>query len=480
MSVLTSLMRARAVRRGRALPVATVRHLHLSPRPLVFVPLRLAGEAAAPLGAMVGADPADPRLLVVPQPRNRELRFAFMAELAEVVLTYLDGFGAEPAGGERFADAPQILVPNPKGIAFIRLLGRSTRFRRPDGPYPVPPSVPRLGTWLTFLAERGEHAGSSLLVALTQALGAHWATGQSAVEDGNLAAQLGWIDPPPGLTGPEAADAAEDPLRTPPAGPDTDPGFDRLVLERSIAAYDESGSPGQVRAALRTQLEPTWASMWQAVELLRRLPDAGSVAGRWERDRTAFTREYRRLAEGGAPQGRRDGAVGAAHRLARLEAAQQEFAAQCAFDDPLAMVEHLLSGKAFRGTVVEVDAARRIVPPGGKRASCRPLVVVEAADPVLIPPGKTVRSPRRPRQRAEILRIEGNRVTLQLLDGMGRAAVPEPGSVPEHGQSVCYADLDLGGGRRPPLPALEETPWTHGGPPAEYVPTDDDALEAWS
>ena len=34
----------------------------------------------------------------------------------------------------RYADAPQLLVPNPAGVAFTRLLGRSTRFRRTDGP----------------------------------------------------------------------------------------------------------------------------------------------------------------------------------------------------------------------------------------------------------------------------------------------------------------------------------------------------------
>jgi hypothetical protein len=30
------------------------------------------------------------------------------------------------------------------------------------------------------------------------------------------------------------------------------------------------------------------------------------------------------------------------------------------------------------------------------------------------------------------------------------------------------------------FPPREETPWTHGGPPVEYQPTDEDAHEEWS
>jgi hypothetical protein len=30
------------------------------------------------------------------------------------------------------------------------------------------------------------------------------------------------------------------------------------------------------------------------------------------------------------------------------------------------------------------------------------------------------------------------------------------------------------------FPSRDETPWTHGGPPVEYVPDDEDATEEWS
>ena len=65
----------------------------------------------------------------------------------------------------------------------------------------------------------------------------HWATGQSALEDSNLAALLAWIDPPTGQTGALAALDAEDPELWPPAGPATDPEFDNKMLAPAMEGY---------------------------------------------------------------------------------------------------------------------------------------------------------------------------------------------------------------------------------------------------
>src|SRR6266511_2432117 len=232
MSTLTSLARALAFETGRAVPIAARRHAHVSDRPLVFVPLCLAGEANAPLACLVGSQASSPRLLVVPQPRNRDLRFAFAASLASVVLDYVDCFAAstELVNGRNVAtDAPQLLVANPSAVAFTRLLGRSTRLRRTEGEYAVEPSVPLLGRWLTYFAERNEHPGSSAMLAMTSVLAANWATGQSTLEDANLAALIGWIDPPSGLSGPAAAALAGVLVRPARAGAATH----RVLSQRS-------------------------------------------------------------------------------------------------------------------------------------------------------------------------------------------------------------------------------------------------------
>lgn len=481
MSILTSLARLRALKEGVAQPIATVRHCHLSARPMVFIPLKLSGEAAAPLAAMLGTDPAAPRLLVVPQPRNRDLRFAFAAELAGVLLPYVEGFlertetvekkNADPY--ERVLDAPQVLVPNRAGVAFTGLLGRSTRFRRSEGPYPVPAEVPLLGRWLTYFGERAAYPGSSLMMAASEELARHWASGQSGLEDANLAALLGWIAPPEGRTGAQAAEDAEDPLLWPPAGPVTDPGFDAEVLAPAI----EEGSTERITEALRTQLEPTWRLMWQAVGLLGALPEGPSATARWEFDRGSFSAMAQQIAEGSPPQARRDGAVGAASRLARMERAQAAYDVQRAYDDPLVMAEYRLSGEAFAGEVVETDPDN--VEGEGRSRKLRPLVHIKTDDPVRLPPGTALGTPGRRSQGAQLVSAGDGLVILKITKGMGRGRTPAPGTVPEPGERVCYTSLTDDFQGSPTLPERERTPWTHGGPPQEYVPNDDDAQEEW-
>jgi hypothetical protein len=455
------------------------------------VPLALAGEANAPLAVLVGGAPDQARLLVVPQPRNRDQRFVFAAELAAVVLAHVDGCrGLREAvpvdrGRDvryRYVDAPQLLVPNPAGVTFLRLLGRSTRFRRADGDHPVHPSVPLLGRWLTFFAERAEHPGSSALLAVTDALALHWATGQSSVEDLHLPAQLGWIAPPAGLTGPEVAARAEDPAVCPPAGPATDPEFDNRRLAPAIEAYQAAVEDPVARerayadlaGLLHGQLAPTWELMWHAVGLLRALPPGARVARRWEADLDAFTGFAEHVDAGGPPQPRQDGAVAAAQRLHRLERALTSYAVQRAYDDPLVMAEHRLSGEAFAGEVTLADRDR--IDDTGKKAVLRPRIMLVTTDPVLVRPGATLASPARPTQQAKVVFVtpgEGKtEVVLELSGGMGRGRTAPPGTVPEVGERVCYTTLT--DGYLPPgsFPSAEETPWTHGGPPATRTADD--------
>ncbi|OII65717.1 hypothetical protein BJP40_16095 [Streptomyces sp. CC53] len=518
MSLISTLARLEAVEAGRARPLATVRHRHVSDRPLVLVPLTTAGEAGAPLGALVGSDPAAPRLLVVPQPRDRDLRFAFLADLAEEVLPHLDAYAdvveqaerseTDPETGKKVkvavdlcADAPQIVVPNRAGVEYVRLLGRSTRFRRtaeqdPETPFPAPARVPLLGRWLTHYGERARVPGSSLLVAATELLNRHWATGQSSLEDQHLGALLAWIDPPEGEQGAAAALRAElgrdrdGQLLCPPAGPATDPAFDNRLLAPAIERYDrarqalataEDGeaaderlgalhrAESEVRRLLLTQLRPTWDAVWRALGLLRDLPAGPRVADRWTRDRWSFTGHRDRVRAGEPPQPRRDDAVTAAQKLAAREAAQTQLDAQEALDDPLVMAGRRLAGEAFLGEVVDVEMAWT----ESKRPSPRPLLTVRTDDAPHLGPGvKAYRSLDGRPQSAEFVRFEeagergaGPGVVLRVLDRMGRSREPAEGSVPQKGDRIVWTLFEHDQRVGPKLPDPEETPWTHGGPP---------------
>ncbi|MEU7044897.1 hypothetical protein AB0A77_28100 [Streptomyces varsoviensis] len=534
MSLITTLARMEAAGDGHARPGATVRHRHLAERPLVLVPLTTAGEAGAPLGALVGTDREAPRLLVVAQPRDRDLRFAFLADLADAMLPYFEAYGddveaaerseADPETGKKVkvevelcADAPQLLVPSAGGVEYVRLLGRSMRFRRtaeqdPDTPYPAPPRVPLLGRWLTHIGERARVPGSSLLLAMTQVLARHWTTGQSNLEDQHLGALLAWIDPPPGTTGAEAALRAElargadGLLTTPPAGPATDPAFDNRRLAPAIARYDaaraevldaargrfegdpaagtapaEASGAGSARArqhaaheALRaaerevrelvaSQLRPTWDAVWHGVDLLRALPEGGRVADRWKRDRWSYTAHRDRVRAGEPPQPKRDDAVTAAQKLSARETAQAQLDAQEALDDPLVMAGRRLAGEAFAGEVSEMLMTYT----EAKIPRPRPLLTIRTEDrPYLEEHAKVYRALADGRtQTGEFVAYEPGALVVRVTGGMGRGKTPEPGSVPDKGDRVCWTLFEHAPRGGPELPDPEHTPWTHGGPP---------------
>ncbi|MFB7810588.1 hypothetical protein [Streptomyces virginiae] len=527
MPLLSTLARLEAVRAGRAQPLATVRHRRLSENPLVFVPLTTAGEAGAPLGAMVGTDPNEPRVFVIPQPRDRDLRWAFLADLAVHVLAHIDAYAdavepaerseTDPETGKRVkvetelcVDAPQLIVPSRAGIEYVRLLGRSMRFRRtaeedPDNPYPAPSRVPLLGRWFTHLGERARVPGSSMLLSATDLLSRHWATGQSNLEDQHLGALLAWIAPSGGGSGAEAALRAElgrdeqGQLLCPPAGPATDPAFDNKLLAPAIARYDAAraalaAGPGdddrEVRTAERAvrrlvvdQMSSTWWATWEAIDLVRALPPGERAEERWTRDRWSYTGHRDRVRAGEPPQPRRDDAVTAAQKLATRETEQVRLDAQEALDDPLVMAGRRLAGEAFAGEVTEVVMEWT----ESKRPSPRPLVTVSTEDRPQLADGsgaKVYRSLDGRPQSAQFVRVEEDgQVVLRLLDKMGRGRDPEPGSVPEKGDRVCWTLFEHDARSGPKLPDPERTPWTHGGPPgsgtAVHLPdavTDEDIL----
>ncbi|WP_051943563.1 hypothetical protein [Streptacidiphilus rugosus] len=503
MSLLTTLARLEAVRDGVAQPLATVCHRHLADEPFVLVPLAAAGEAGAPLAALFGRERGRPTLLTVPQPLDRDLRFAFLARLADELLPYLEGFGEdvellersvkdEESGEKKIevrelcADAPQLVVPNEGGVELLRLLGRSMRFRRtaddPDpGPYPAPARVPLLGRWLTHLSDRAQIPGSSLLLPLTSVLSRHWATGQSSLEDAHLGALLGWIAPPEGERGEQVALRAETgrnargQLLCPPAGPATDPAFDSALLGPAVTRYDAARATGDERlvkartaeldALLESVLLPVWEQVWQGIDLLRTLPPGAHVAERWEGDRWSYTAHRDRLAAGEPPQPIRDDAVTAARKLAQREREQTRLDLQEALDDPLAMAEHRLAGQAFAGEVVAVEAAYDT---SGRTPKPRPLVTIRTDDrPHAEPGGELHRAGGPSAQKAELDSVDAGEglLTVRLLSGMGRKKEPEPGSVPEPGDQVCFTLFELSARQSAPLPEPEDTPWTHGGPP---------------
>lgn len=283
-------------------------------------------------------------------------------------------------------------------------------------------------------------------------------------------------------------------LLFPPAGPATDPAFDNKLLAPAIAKFDaaraaEAAATGgngdgrraaaeqAVRRLVVEQMEGTWRAVWESIALLRELPPGQRTEDRWTGDRWSYTGHRDRVRAGEGPQPRRDDAVTAARKLATRETEQVRLDAQEALDDLLVMAGRRLSGEAFAGEVTEVVMEWT----ESKRPSPRPLVWVATEDrPQLTDGGeggsgggggpKVYRSlDGRPQSAQFVRREEDGRLVLRVLDKMGRGKDPEPGSVPEKGDRVCWTlfEHDARGG--PKLPDAERTPWTHGGPPAHLT-----------
>jgi hypothetical protein len=104
----------------------------------------------------------------------------------------------------------------------------------------------------------------------------------------------------------------------------------------------------------------------------------------------------------------------------------------------------------------------------GRSPKPRPLVTVRTEDrPHLDPGGEAHRAGGPGTQKAELVELDAEQglLTLRLLNGMGRKKEPEPGTVPEPGDEVCFTLFELSARQSAPLPDPEDTPWTHGGPP---------------
>jgi hypothetical protein len=323
----------------------------------------------------------------------------------------------------------------------------------------VPPSVPLTGKHLSFFA--APMPGSSLVLAATEALTTHWQTGQLPSEDLNLAALLGWIDPPVGMDGPQAARAGE---ASPPAGPDSDPNWDAKILAELIqdghAADNDSQRSGvrrELEAEIREQLTPAWANCWRALDRLSSLPAAAHVTSRWQLDRRSWTGHCDRVAEGRAYFRNIPTPVQSAARLRILEARTEDLQREMAWDDPLVMAAVVASGEALAGRVVAADLERR-TRNANDRLVRRPLITIEPAIEFARPAGTTLFLSTNPGVKLEVLPSDGSgliraqvlkganqNTTIGLLPNVGHEVVLSPYGKPEFYQR----------------PMVEDIPWTH-------------------
>lgn len=451
----------------RAVAKTTRRHIHLSPRPFVIAGYHLAGDPGAPLALMWGSSRHDvPRLMVVPEPRNRALRFEALSEFASAFIEYLSQFQDHDDEGACL-DAPQLVVPNAATADWLGgVVGRFTRNLRTDGDPPAPPSVPLAGKHLSFFADL--LPGSCLLLPVTTLLTIHWQTGQLPSEDLNLAALLGWIDPPSNLDGPQAARVGEE---SSPAGPISDPDWDAETLSELNQDWhaarndaDRLAVRQELEREIRELLEPTWADSWQALDLVGSLPAADHVTSRWQRDLENWTTHCARIAQGEAYFRNIPTPVQAAGRLRHLEDRTESFQREMAWDDPLVMATVVASGEALAGRVVTTDRDHRSLNVNGNSV-LRPLISVEPSLGFDRPAGTTLFLSTHPEVTVKLLTTDSSGlVQAEVVKGANQKATIE--RLPEVDENVVLSPFGPSESHR--RTKVDDVPWTHQLEVEEY------------
>ena len=480
MDVLKQVQKLRALEQEAAQQLATRRHVHISERPLVIVAYHLSGDLGAPVGFMLGTTLADPLVVAVGEPRNRDQRFGGLMLLAGHVREYLANFEdtellvrTTRSGTREIAvanDAPQLVFPNgPTAAWCCGLLGRALRYLQTTGERPVDPSIPELGRDLSFFSDRSSTLGQSVVFVAAEQAVLHWATGQTPIEDQNIHTVTAWIAAKLSTATRSLDSALSEAEARPPAGPVPDPAWDADVLAPLVARFnadvrmgvspERASSP--LREALAEALEPAWNATWQLRDHIRALPEAAHVAPRWQEDREAWAYHLERIRTDRAWFRRIPDPLQAARLLERSEASIERVGREMALDDPLVAARAVANGEALSGTISAVDLAHQL--PG--RRAYRPMIYVSADDASELPLGTVLAWWDRPALVAEVVAVsaDGQNITLMVTAGHGRGR-PQAAALPVPGSEAVFGPWTAERWRGSAFPG--ETPWTHR-PPAQ-------------
>lgn len=476
MNQLDVALAARSFRAGRAIRSANFRHRRLAVDPLALVFWQLGGEPFSAAAIGYGRQRGELQLSVAGDPRNRDLAFAALLQLARWFNSQFEEDAEDReilSGGNHEStvacNAPQVLVANAATIEMIGRLGRRLAYLPTDGRTPAPAELVRLGQHLQFLHRHSRTAGQQLIVSMTDLLAQHWATPLSDIEKQSLGALNAYIAPPSGLNGFYAAAAQERETVGPVPSGEEDIALDPLVREFN-ARRGGNTSSAAIRPLLRLienhyrpLVERTWAQTWNARDRESAWPEAPSVSRRWDEDRAAYTRHIDWISQNGRTRTRQT-ARQAAVRLQTLENATARLEAEEACDDPLRMIPYILQNKAVTGRVLRIDSDYR--ERVNTRMMRRPLVTLLSQDPCLIPRGRELWWTRAADGREYVIHEVqpnaggGSLVTLKLLTSTSTAPMPQVGS------EACFSIHSTGNGWVTRLPMAE--PWSHR-PPADLV-----------
>jgi len=463
MSYLEALLVLEARKQGRAVRSAMVRHRFLTKKPLGLLFWQLGAEPFTAAAIAWGFEGQPHKIAVPGEPRDRELAFRALLEVARDFNPWFEQ-------GE-----PQIVLPNRGNLTLLGRLGRRLAYLPTTGPQPADPALVRFGRHLKFLADHARHPGQQLVVVLTELLSTHWTTELSPLEVQHLPALDAAIEPPRKSSAHDAAFEAEAIDIGPLPSEADDDIMDRLIRQfgaaRARRTEESFVAPRRkpIEAHYKVLVDRGWPLLWRCLERERALPEAPSVARRWQRDVEDLGRHVDWVTQDRGYRTRQTYQQ-AARTLRDWEHEYLRLQAEEAVDDPLRMIPYLLSNDAVFGKVISFDGENREI--GKKNAVRRPVVELEVEGRCTIPRGKEMYWTNHAAGREWVItdvcpHKDGKRSIVTLVHQTGSDVVR-----PAKGQKALFSIHCT----KPPeyFQRPQSTPWTHEAPPEHSQAIEDD------
>lgn len=385
MSTFEAMLRLKANHERRAQVRVTHQQVRIADEALALMPIRMAGEDVTIWAIGYGRLHEAMQFDFVPDPRNRDREYGLFGRIGAVVAGYYDDC--------RVADTtPQVLVVSPAAVKLLDLLADRLRYGT-DGPYAKPPEVITFGEHLTHLAQRWAIPGNQTLLAATDVLTAHFATGQQAADDQHLGADLVWVNPPADPADLWATVAAAE---TVPMGVLANPETDNGALADAVEAWNAArrdgvdeptlaGLEAPIGAVLRTVVEPIYDAIHEAVAAVEDLglPELPSVRDRCADEAWAFRSFMDYLDRPDHRFALRDQPLPAALGLLEREAAADNCAAEATIGDRGMRAKATSAGRAFEARITHHAVATVAGVGASGRRSSREVhtLELEAAEP---------------------------------------------------------------------------------------------------
>lgn len=276
---LETIRRIRAWHDGRPTPRGSVINMHLASDDdtLIVAFLRMGGESR-PWGVAIGTLAQGPRIVTVPDARNRDLVADMMIEVAPALLRHFrhPQWSHESPGGFQTQSLRQLWLPGPTHLEMLQFLAAAyarTRWERPD--VVTLRALGNLGNALFLEAQR---PGQQIVMSAPDALRSAFVFPAAPVRQAHLGFLLGWT----------STDGSRDERwhtahRAEKESVSTvlDPETERRDLEPLVSAWSRDRSAESTTAIhriLSAELERRWRLTASAIDELRRDPRPSNAA----------------------------------------------------------------------------------------------------------------------------------------------------------------------------------------------------------